>query len=403
MTTTDGSGASSGTARVVVVAGSGRSGTSTIAGVLKAVGLVIPPPEVPGNRTNPRGFFEPRWAVDFQTRLLRRSVVLLTDARPKAFDLTAGVGEDDEARAEAAVWLREHLEGGRDLVVKDPRNSWFLPLWQRAAADAGATAAFLTMLRHPAEVVGSKDKYYKSTSAGETPRHAQTTRVASWLNVALFTEVLTRDTPRTFVRYNDLLDDWRSVVARVGEELQLRTGREVSEAAAAEVDAFVDPGLRRVRTEWEDIDCPTEVRDMAQEVWDLLGVLATSGGFDEAAQRRLDELRERYTVMYDDAEALAQSSAEDARRRGVRNGRRALQKEQRKAARAGRKGGAKPGGGKGGRRPEPFPAGGPGEPARAARRRRTTGAGGGPAGGPPARPWLTVRRRWSPGPGTRRP
>ena len=45
--------------RVVVVAGSGRSGTSTIAGVLKSVGLRIPPPEVPGNRTNPRGFFEP--------------------------------------------------------------------------------------------------------------------------------------------------------------------------------------------------------------------------------------------------------------------------------------------------------------------------------------------------------
>ena len=166
MTTTDGSDPSSTTPRVVVVAGSGRSGTSTIAGVLKTVGLVIPPPEVPGNRTNPRGFFEPRWAVDLQSRLLRKSSVFLTDARPAAFDLAAELTDDDEVRAEVAGWLAEHLASGRDLVVKDPRNSWFLPLWKEGAAQAGAQAAFLTMLRHPAEVVGSKDKYYKGTSAG---------------------------------------------------------------------------------------------------------------------------------------------------------------------------------------------------------------------------------------------
>ena len=347
MTTTDGPGPSPTTPRVVVVAGSGRSGTSTIAGVLKTVGLVIPPPEVPGNRTNPRGFFEPRWAVDVQTRLLRRSSVFLTDARPAAFDLAAAVADDDEVRAEVADWLREHLAGGRDLVVKDPRNSWFLPLWQRASVDAGAQAAFLTMLRHPAEVVGSKDKYYKGTSAGETPRHAQTTRVASWLNVALFTEVITRDTRRSFVLYNDLLDDWRAVVARVGAELDLRTGREIDDATAAEVDEFVDPGLRRVRTGWDDIDCPAEVREMAQDVWDQLCVLATGGGFDEAAQQRLDEVRARYTHMYADAEALAQSSAEDARRAGARQSRRTLLKEQRRAARRTSAGGGHgPGGGR---------------------------------------------------------
>jgi hypothetical protein len=335
MTTTDGPGPSTSTPRVVVVAGSGRSGTSTIAGVLKTVGLVIPPPEVPGNRTNPRGFFEPRWAVDVQSRLLRRSSVFLTDARPAAFDLAADVADDEEVCAEVAEWLREHLAGGRDLVVKDPRNSWFLPLWQRAALDAGAEAAFLTMLRHPAEVVGSKDKYYKGTSAGETPRHAQTTRVASWLNVALFTEAATRETRRSFVLYNDLLDDWRAVVARVGAELDLRTGREVDDATAAEVDEFVDPGLRRVRTGWDDIDCPAEVREMAQDVWDQLCVLAGSGGFDEAAEHRLDEVRARYTSMYADAEALAQSSAEDARRAGSKRGRRTALKEQRKLGRQG--------------------------------------------------------------------
>lgn len=320
------------TAKVVVVAGSGRSGTSTIAGVLKSAGLLIPPPEVPGNRTNPRGFFEPRWAVEFQTRLLRRSSVVLTDSRPAAFEHTAAVAAEQEVRDEAGAWLREHLAQSRELVVKDPRNSWFLPLWRTAAADAGAEVGFLTMLRHPAEVVGSKDKYYKSTSAGESPRQAQTTRVASWLNVALFTEATTRDARRTFVVYEDLLADWRGEVARVATELELIGPADLSESQQAEIDEFVDPDLRRVRTEWSDIDCPDVVRELAQEVWDQLLVLARSGGFDEEAQARLDVVRERYVEMYVDAEALAQSSAEEARRAGARNARRKLLKEQRQQA-----------------------------------------------------------------------
>jgi hypothetical protein len=326
MTTTEGSESS---ARVVVVAGSGRSGTSTIAGVLKAVGLLIPPPEVPGNRSNPRGFFEPRWAVDFQTRLLRRSSVHLTDSRPAAFDLTAATADADDVRSEAAGWLREHLQQNDELVIKDPRNSWFLPMWRRAATDAGAQVAFLTMLRHPAEVVGSKDKYYKGTSAGETPRQAQTTRVASWLNVALFTEATTRDSRRTFVLYNELLEDWRAVVPRVVAELSLQHGRKITAAQAAELDDFVDPELRRVRTDWSGIECPAEIRDLAQEVWEHLRTLASSGGFDDASQARLDEIRGRYVELYTDAEALAQSSAEDARRTGARQARRSLLKEQR--------------------------------------------------------------------------
>lgn len=306
--------------RVVVVAGSGRSGTSTIAGVLKLVGLRIPPPEIPGNRTNPRGFFEPKWAVELQTRLLRRASVVLTDSRPGAF-ADAGRVADDRVRRQVAEWIREHTADGSELVVKDPRNSWFLPLWKDAASDAGAEVRYLTMLRHPAEVVGSKDKYYRGLNAGETMRHAQTTRVASWLNVALFTEAVTRDSPRTFVLYNDLLEDWRAVLSRVVAELGLRSGRELPDDVAAEVDEFVDPGLRRVRTGWDDIDCPDEVRGLAQEVWERLCDLAVRGGFDESAQLRLDEIRDRYVELYADAEALAQSSADRARRIGSRQGR----------------------------------------------------------------------------------
>ncbi len=351
-------------ARVVVVAGSGRSGTSSIAGVLKLAGVRVPPPEVPGNRSNPRGFFEPKWVVELQTRLLRRAGAVLTDARPAAFDLTAEVAASEEVRAGVEDWLREQVAAAPALVVKDPRNSFFLPLWRRAAADVGAEVCFLTMLRHPAEVVGSKDAYYKARGAGGTVRHAQTTRVASWLNVVLFSEVMTRDAPRTFVPYGDLLDDWRAVLGRVARELDLPLLAGVGDDAAAEIDEFVDPGLHRIRTGWEEIDCPDDVREMADEAWEALGVLAGSGGFDADAQARLDAVRERYVAAYADAEALAQSSAEDARRAGARQGRKAAQKDRAPSAEADPP--AAPG---------RTPAGGTGGPVRTTRARARSAAG----------------------------
>ncbi len=195
---------------VVVVAGSGRSGTSTIAGVLKMIGLRVPPPEVPGDASNPRGFFEPQWVVEQHSRLLRASGARLTDARPGAFAATEETGSEGMNRHEVGTWLRSQVEPGVDLVVKDPRSSWFLPMWRQAAIDADIEIAFLTMLRHPAEVVGSKDHYYKAAKVGDTRRHAQTRGVGGWINVALQTEFSTRDVRRTFIRYNDLLSDWRA-------------------------------------------------------------------------------------------------------------------------------------------------------------------------------------------------
>ncbi len=314
-------------AKVVVVAGSGRSGTSTIAGVLKMIGLKIPQPEVAGNRTNPRGFFEPQWVVDFQSRLLRQSTARITDARPKAFELTHAVGRAEGNRRVVGAWLRGHARPGHEVLIKDPRSSWFLPMWRQAAADADAEIAFLTMLRHPAEVVGSKEHYYKAAQAGDTPRHAHTRGTAGWINVALHTEFSTRDARRSFVRYDDLLDDWRAVVTRVTDELGLAAGRSLGADAESEVDGFIDPGLRRIRTEWKDVDCPAAVRELAQEIWEQLGVLSESGGFNGEAEKRLDECRRRYIELYSDAEALAQSSIDAAKAEARRAAKQEARKE----------------------------------------------------------------------------
>ena len=119
--------------QMLVVAGSGRSGTSLFAGISGRLGLHIPQPEVKANDTNPRGFGEPRWAVAFHKEPLAAVDVTHDDGRPQAWD-PAGVLERPEASRPRLDWLEEQFDQAARIVVKDPRLGWFLPLYQAAAA-----------------------------------------------------------------------------------------------------------------------------------------------------------------------------------------------------------------------------------------------------------------------------
>src|SRR3954471_7838956 len=140
---------------VVLVTGSMRSGTSSLAGSLKHLGWHVPQPEVPASARNAKGHFEPRWVIEFHKRLLRQALVRPSDGSPRAADRLAATVRGGAAEAELRAWLADQPEP--QVVVKDPHAAWLLPLWRTAAEDAGRDLRILTTLRHPAEVVGSQD------------------------------------------------------------------------------------------------------------------------------------------------------------------------------------------------------------------------------------------------------
>jgi hypothetical protein len=294
--------------RLVLVVGVGRSGTSLMAGILGQLGFHIPQPEVKADETNPRGFGEPRWVVDFHTRLLQRRSVTVNDARPEALEIA---GRDaPAAQRQLTAWLGEQFAVSPDLVVKDPRTVWFLPLWMRSAAELGAETSFVTMLRHPAEVVTSARKYYG-------PAQSAASRAGAWVSLILQTEEATRGAPRAFVRYEDLLADWEAEIRRTGELIGAPELATVRRADHAELERFVDPGLHRNRVGWESLDVPARVRELADEVWERVQDLARPGGDVPDAWPAFAAARERYREMYAEAEAIAHSSVSAARRRGI--------------------------------------------------------------------------------------
>jgi hypothetical protein len=300
--------------QLVLVVGVGRSGTSLLSGILGQLGFHIPQPEVKADDTNPRGFGEPRWAVDFHTRLLRERRVTVNDARPAAWTSTHAAAGDAKVHGELSRWLEGQFREAQSLVVKDPRTVWFLPLWTRSAAELGVPTSFVTMLRHPAEIVMSARKSYGPglTTAG---------RSCAWINVILQTELATRGARRAFVRYEDLLADWTPEIRRVGTLLGSPELAGVQPGDHPEVDRFVDPALHRSRVGWDELDVPARVRDLAEDVWaEVQGLVRPEGDGAEAATR-LDAARAAYAALYAEAESIAQSSvmAAKARRGGAKS------------------------------------------------------------------------------------
>lgn len=287
---------------LVLVSGSGRSGTSSLAGTLKRLGLHVPQPEVEASETNPRGFYEPQWVIDFHKRHLKELALFNIDSRPVAVDLVDAYLASGEPQAELREWLSGQLQADQ-IVVKDPHAFWFARAWETVSAELDVDLRWLTALRHPAEVVGSRDIAYLASQSEELRLTKETSNVAGWVHAALLTERAGRGRKRSFVRYTDLLADWRAALGPVQEQLDLSFDTDLSSRDHHAVDDFIEPSMRKSQLTWDDVATPGWLKEMAEEVWQLLGALTTSP-HDEGTQERLDAIHADYTARYAAAVAL---------------------------------------------------------------------------------------------------
>jgi len=302
--------------RVVFVVGSGRSGTSTMAGSLQSLGMHVPQPEVLADETNPKGFGEPQWVVDLHDELLNRCNVAVSDARPNAWFDAGRLNNIEPIRKRLHAWLEEQFtEEQHELVVKDPRLAWFLPIWRAAAMRCDARPGYVTMLRPVTEVVGSKQRAHDA-------RANEVNRTAAWVNLMLGCERSTRGEDRAFVRYHDLLDDWTVPVFELGQAFDLDAVKSAAANDIRRVHQYIDPSLRSAPVTWDDLDVPRRLREIAQELWVQLEKLPGGEGDNAETHEALDQIRAAYTDMYDEAAAMSQSTSLAARRAGIREGER---------------------------------------------------------------------------------
>ncbi|MBB6408650.1 sulfotransferase family protein [Mesorhizobium sangaii] len=234
----------------IVVVGMHRSGTSALARMLSFLGASLPRNLNPAGLGNEIGHWEPEAAVRLNDQILDLAETPLNDVQgPSSEWLHSPAAQGFVDRLKDLI----ADEYGNDplFVLKDPRISLLFPLWRAALAKLEIRCAAVVISRNPMEVALSLAK--RQSLAGDWQSWPLDRGGLLWLRYNLAAEEHTRDVDRAFCDYSTLLDDWRSVARRLGDELKIAWPRSIPDAAA-EIDGFLSRELRH-HQEPEDLDC----------------------------------------------------------------------------------------------------------------------------------------------------
>jgi len=260
------------------VLGFGRSGTSALTRVLSLCGAALPARLLGATAENPRGCWEPRAAIHLNEAILRRH-------GSSGYDLTLRLQEEgaiepkrnaaDIAKVKAFLTT---LPTAPLVVIKEPKLAAVSGIWFEAARLAGFDIATVIAVRHPQEVIGSLAR--RAARQNYVQASPELTS-AWWLKYTLLAERDTRDLPRVFVEYANLLGDWRREVKRISAALDI----DLSTQDEGVIDEFLTPDLRHHRhggpvsepfgTDWMSV------------VYETLGAAARDEPWDQSAMDRV--------------------------------------------------------------------------------------------------------------------
>ncbi len=137
---------------------------------------------------------------------------------------------------DAQILVERFLRDEHLIVLKDPRTALFLPIWAQALSNCDFRVVHVLPLRHPSDVAASLRRRHLAAfpyDAWGEPRGE-----AVWFRYTMAAVRGSRGHERAFLRYDDLLMDWRQQVARLGQTLSIAWPG-VGTKAEADIDSFL--------------------------------------------------------------------------------------------------------------------------------------------------------------------
>jgi len=217
----------------LLVIGPSRSGSSALTGVLSHLGAGLPAHLLGAGRGNERGHFEPQRLLDLNDEILAAHGLTYWDPLtipPAWFDSAAA----QSFTTRIATIIADEYADAPLPILKDPRLCRLAPLYLHALRQLGRIPFALIPLRHPGEAAASL--------AGRDNTPPETAELLQ-IRELLGAEAHTQGLPRTWVRYDSLLTDWRTTITHIATDLRL-TWPIPPETAAPAIDAFLTPDLR---------------------------------------------------------------------------------------------------------------------------------------------------------------
>jgi len=297
--------------RAVFIIGAGRSGTSTIARGVAALGVDLGERFKAATRKNPTGFFEHAELLAI-SKQVRRTIDIRADSVRLIAPESLQGARLEPMRLRARQVIRRDFARSPIWGFKYGRTLRILPFWNPLLESLQVDASFVIALRNPLSVARSRAKL-------DPRRGRQAVSDLEWLVSIVPFLRLTRGQPLAVVDYDLLMDAPVEQLQRLGSLLQLPAGY----ARAVDIDAyatgFLRPGMRHTCFTDADLERSTGVNPLVRDAYRLLYRLANGAWSPDDV-----EFWDAWSVIEDGLHILAPAlelldACESERRRAMMN------------------------------------------------------------------------------------
>jgi hypothetical protein len=261
----------------IVILGTHRSGTSALMGALKLCGVNI----------------GPRWLADLYEH---PAIVTLHDEM--LGDLKSSW--DDAFLLENSWWTSEKIKHYKEKIIeiitnefkhaqwwgiKDPRMCILLPLWLEIFEELSISPHFIISIRNPLEIAGSherRDDFSLEKS------------LLIWMKHLLSAEYYSREYPRVFTRYDNLVANPQAAISSMTHILNIELPKSFNEVSE-DLQNFIKPSLKH--HSMEDAIHVSHLPDIIKELNHILLKCSQNTELNDTVINRFDQIRAEFTKM----------------------------------------------------------------------------------------------------------
>lgn len=271
-----------GNKKCIIVLGMHRSGTSAFSGVLGILGVNLGTDLLDARKENPKGFYENRKIIQLNEQLLEK----LDSAADSVHALPEGWWDTKALNpliAEATRLVKMEFGDTSILGMKDPRLCRLLPFWKRVFRELEIEPCFVIPLRNPLETAASLKKLRHGFPVERT--------LMLWVTHMFEAELYSREFPRVFVFFDDLINNPAKVVADISDALCIDFPRNF-DSAKDEIGQFLDRSLKHHNTDAGDLE--KYLMGMLHDLYGLLSGFAYKKDTSRDELLKIDGIRSNY-------------------------------------------------------------------------------------------------------------
>ncbi|MCL5409204.1 MAG: hypothetical protein M1135_04240 [Candidatus Omnitrophica bacterium] len=272
----------------IFILGMHRSGTSALAGTLNWLGVSMGKSIAGGDRHNIKGYWEDKKIETFNDYSLFTLLNLLDfDFRPmpKKWESDKKI---ISLIPEAKKIIQEEYSSSNIFGIKDPAICLLYPFWKNIMDELKIFSKVILLFRNPLEVANSLKKRDGFTFERSLLLCAK---------LLLYGEYYTRNTPRIFVNYDNVLNNTHQTIQKIESDLNIKLPEKFSDVND-KITRFLEKDLKHHNLAFSDLAKKIEYSTLPSFIFDIMEAynnLTLGIIFDnETIRKNFDEWRNQY-------------------------------------------------------------------------------------------------------------